>query len=187
VLGGTVAACFVGGLGGQAWLNSRYSAASARATVKIPTAAEPLPEPAASVHPGVPGLEPFFTPNVAQGGFSGFYRVDTALSIPQVDPDKWMLRIHGLVDRPFQISFDELLRMPLEEHDLTLTCVSNPVGGTYCGNARWLGTPLAPLLRRAGGPVRRGPDPVHLDRRHDHRHGRSRPCSTAGRRCSRSR
>jgi DMSO/TMAO reductase YedYZ molybdopterin-dependent catalytic subunit len=113
---------------------------------------------AISVHPDVPGLEPFFTPNVAKGGFSGFYRVDTALSIPQVDPKNWMLRIHGMVDRPFEIDFDDLLRMPLEEHDLTLTCVSNPVGGPYCGNARWLGTQLAPLLRRAG--VQSGADQI---------------------------
>jgi DMSO/TMAO reductase YedYZ molybdopterin-dependent catalytic subunit len=157
-LGGTAVACLVGGFGGQAWLDSRYSAAAARAGVKIPAPAEPLPELPASVHPGVPGLEPFFTPNVAQGGFSGFYRVDTALSIPQVDPNQWSLKIHGMVDRPFEISFDELLRMPLEEHDLTLTCVSNPVGGPYCGNARWLGTQLAPLLRRAG--VRSGADQI---------------------------
>ena len=157
-LGGTAVACLVGGIGGQAWLDSRYNAASARAAVKLPASAETLPALPASVHPNVPGLEPFFTPNVAQGGFSGFYRVDTALSIPQVDPDKWMLRIHGMVDRPFEISFDDLLRMPLEEHDLTLTCVSNPVGGSYCGNARWLGTQLVPLLRRAG--VQSGADQI---------------------------
>ena len=157
-LGGTAVACLVGGFGGQAWLDSHYSAASARATVKLPAPGEPLPALTASVHPDVPGLEPFFTPNVARGGFPAFYRVDTALSIPQVDPDKWMLRIHGMVDRPFAISFDELLRMPLEEHDLTLTCVSNPVGGPYCGNARWLGARLAPLLRRAG--VRAGADQI---------------------------
>ena len=157
-LGGVVAACLVGGFGGEAWLNSRYSAASARAAVKIPAPSEPLPAVPASVQPDVPGLEPFFTPNVAQGAFAGFYRVDTALEVPQVDPEKWTLRIHGMVDRPFEITFDELLKMPLEEHDLTLTCVSNPVGGPYCGNARWLGTQLAPLLRRAG--VRSGADQI---------------------------
>lgn len=151
-LGGTAAACVVGGLGGRAWLESRYNAATARAAVTLPAPAETLPALAASVRPNVPGLGPFFVPN------SQFYRVDTALSIPQVDPDKWMLRIHGMVDRPFQISFEDLLKMPLEEHDLTLTCVSNPVGGTYCGNARWLGAQLAPLLRRAG--VQAGADQI---------------------------
>jgi DMSO/TMAO reductase YedYZ molybdopterin-dependent catalytic subunit len=152
VLGGTAVACLFGGLGGQAWLASRYTAAAARAAVRLPAPTDPLPPVPTSVRPDVPGLEPFFIPN------SQFYRVDTALSIPQVDPDKWMLRIHGMVDRPFEISFDDLIRMPLEEHDLTLTCVSNPVGGSYCGNARWLGTPLAPLLRRAG--VQAGADQI---------------------------
>ena len=158
VLAGTAAACVAGGLGGRAWLDSRYSAAAARAAVRLPTAAEPLPAPSAALHPDVPGLEPFFTPNVATGAYSGFYRVDTALQIPQVDPDAWTLRIHGMVDRPFEIDFADLLKLPLEEHDLTLTCVSNPVGGPYCGNARWLGAQLAPLLRRAG--VQAGADQI---------------------------
>jgi DMSO/TMAO reductase YedYZ molybdopterin-dependent catalytic subunit len=97
-----------------------------------------------TVRPNVSGLETFFTTN------SSFYRVDTALSLPQVDPKTWALRIHGMVDRPVTLTFAELLKIPLIEHDQTLTCVSNPVGGPYCGNARWLGAPLAPLLRQAG-------------------------------------
>jgi DMSO/TMAO reductase YedYZ molybdopterin-dependent catalytic subunit len=157
-LAGTAAASGVGALGGRDWLDKRYNAAAARAAVDLPAPAAPLPEPPAGVHPGVAGLEPFFTPNTAQGGFPGFYRVDTALSVPQVDPKNWTLRIHGMVDRPFELAFEDLLRMPLEEHDLTLTCVSNPVGGPYCGTARWLGTPLAPLLRRAG--VHAGADQI---------------------------
>ncbi|NED87709.1 molybdopterin-dependent oxidoreductase, partial [Streptomyces sp. SID11233] len=80
----------------------------------------------------------------------------TALTLPRVDPRDWKLKIHGMVERPFEITFDELLSYRFEEHDMTLSCVSNPVGGPYVGNARWLGTPLAPLLRRAG--VRRGAD-----------------------------
>ncbi|WP_194918273.1 molybdopterin-dependent oxidoreductase [Catenulispora rubra] len=144
---GTGAGALVGGFGSRAWLNSRYNVAPARAAVVLPEAATPLPQLPASVHPDVPDLEPFFTPNAQ------FYRVDTALTVPQVDPKEWMLRIHGMVDRPFAVSFAELLRMPLEEHDLTLTCVSNTIGGPYCGNARWLGAPLAPLLRQAGVQV----------------------------------
>ncbi|MBS2551107.1 molybdopterin-dependent oxidoreductase [Catenulispora sp. NL8] len=149
---GTGAGALVGGFGSRAWLDSRYNVAPARAAVVLPEASEPLPALPASVHPNVPDLEPFFTPNAQ------FYRVDTALTVPQVDPRKWMLRIHGLVDRPFEVSFADLLRMPLEEHDLTLTCVSNTIGGPYCGNARWLGAPLAPLLRQAG--VRAGADQI---------------------------
>ena len=141
---GTAAGAAVGGFGAKAWIDSRYNAGPARAAVRIPTPAQTLPAVPASTHPNVPGLGPFFTPN------TDFYRVDTALSVPQLDPSKWMLRIHGMVARPLEISFEQLLKLPLEEHDLTLTCVSNPVGGSYCGNARWIGAPLAPLLRQAG-------------------------------------
>jgi DMSO/TMAO reductase YedYZ molybdopterin-dependent catalytic subunit len=149
---GTAAGALVGGFGAKAWINSRYNASAARATVALPKPETALPEPPASVHPDVSGLGPFFTPN------SQFYRVDTALSVPQVNPNTWKLRVHGMVDRPFEITFDELLKYAFEEQDLTLTCVSNPVGGSYCGTARWLGTPLAPLLRRAG--VQSGSDMI---------------------------
>ena len=149
---GVTVGSLVGGFGAKLWIDSRYNAQAARAAVVLPKPEEALPEPAASVHPNVSGLGPFFTPN------SQFYRVDTALSLPQVDPDTWKLTVHGMVDRPFEITFEELLKYAFEEHDLTLTCVSNPVGGTYIGNARWLGTPLAPLLRRAG--VKSGADMI---------------------------
>jgi DMSO/TMAO reductase YedYZ molybdopterin-dependent catalytic subunit len=149
---GTALGALIAGLGAKTWIDSRYSASAARAAVVLPKPESVLAEPPASVHPNVPGLGPFFTPNAQ------FYRVDTALTIPQVDPDTWKLTIHGMVDRPFEITFEELLTYAFEEHDLTLTCVSNPVGGSYCGNARWLGTPLAPLLRRAG--VQSGADMI---------------------------
>ncbi len=141
---GTAAGAAVGGFGSKMWIDSRYDVAPARAAVKIPLPARTLPAAPASTHLNVPGLAPFYTPN------KDFYRVDTALSVPQVDPANWMLRIHGMVARPLEISFAQLLKLSLEEHDLTLTCVSNPVGGPYCGNARWIGAPLAPLLRQAG-------------------------------------
>lgn len=78
--------------------------------------------------------------------------------LPQVSPDQWSLRVHGMVDRPTVISYDELLRKPLLQNDMTLACVSNEVGGPYVGNARWLGASLADLLRTAG--VQRGADMV---------------------------
>ena len=149
---GTTVGALVGGLGAKVWIDSRYDASAARAAVVLPKPESVLAEPPASVHPNIPGLGSFFTPN------SQFYRVDTALSLPQVDPKSWKLTVHGMVDRPFEITFDQLLKYGFEEHDLTLTCVSNPVGGSYCGNARWLGTPLAPLLRRAG--VQSGADMI---------------------------
>jgi DMSO/TMAO reductase YedYZ molybdopterin-dependent catalytic subunit len=81
---------------------------------------------------------------------SAFYRVDTALFLPQVSPDSWQLRIHGMVSKPITLSFHDLLRLPLVEDWITLCCVSNPVGGPYIGNAKWLGAKIAPLLRAAG-------------------------------------
>jgi DMSO/TMAO reductase YedYZ molybdopterin-dependent catalytic subunit len=91
----------------------------------------------------IPGLSPFITPN------SSFYRVDTAIVLPQVPPESWTLRIHGMVEREIEISFGELLRRPLIETYVTLCCVSNPVAGPYIGNARWLGVSLAALIREA--------------------------------------
>ncbi len=92
----------------------------------------------------VPGISPYVTPAAS------FYRIDTALVVPQVDPARWKLQIGGLVDRPYALTYDELLAMDLVEETVTLACVSNNVGGRYVGNAVWRGIPLTTLLDRAG-------------------------------------
>ena len=92
----------------------------------------------------VPGIDRFITPN------DTFYRIDTALSVPQVDPSSWSLRFTGMVDNPYTITFDEIQEMDLEEHTVTLSCVSNQIGGDLVGTATWLGVPLTTLLERAG-------------------------------------
>ena len=148
---GAAAVAVAGGLSGQVLLD-RFSVASSRARVRLPApavAAPPVP-PGAELR--LRGLTPLFTPDAR------FYRVDTDLVLPQVAPDSWTLRIDGMVSREIEITFGELLRMPLTEADITLVCVSNEVGGPYAGNARWLGAPLAALLRRAG--PRAGADQV---------------------------
>jgi DMSO/TMAO reductase YedYZ molybdopterin-dependent catalytic subunit len=119
--------------------------------VRLPGPAISVPTPAGA-DLRIPGLTPFVTPN------ADFYRVDIDLVLPQLSPRDWTLRVDGMVQRELEITFAELLRMPLTEADITLVCVSNEVGGTYNGNARWLGVPLAGLLRRAG--VRAGADQV---------------------------
>jgi DMSO/TMAO reductase YedYZ molybdopterin-dependent catalytic subunit len=139
-----------GGLGDV--LLRRFSVASSRAQVRLPAAAVRAAAVPAGTDLRIAGLTPFFTSNAS------FYRVDTDLVLPQVAPETWTLRIDGMVDREIEISFAELLRMPLTETDITLVCVSNQVGGTYAGNARWLGASLPALLRRAG--VRAGADQV---------------------------
>ena len=139
-----------GGLGNA--LLGRFSVASSRAAVRLPGPAAPAPAVPAGTDLRIPGLTPFMTSNAS------FYRVDTDLVLPQVSPETWTLTIDGMVDRPVELTFAELLKMPLTEADITLVCVSNQVGGTYNGNATWLGVPLAGLLRRAG--VRAGADQV---------------------------
>ena len=80
-----------------------------------------------------------------------FYRIDTRLlGPPAVDADRWRLRVTGLVDRPYEISLPELLAMPMVEKYVTLSCVSNEVGGDLVGNAAWRGVPLSDVLHRAG-------------------------------------
>ena len=137
---GTAAA---GVLGGRV-LTQRSSVAGARAALRLPAPAHPAAPLPAGVDLGVPGLGPFITPNGA------FYRVDTAIVLPQVAPGSWTLRIHGMVAREIHIGFADLIRRPLTEDFITLCCVSNPVGGPYISNAKWLGASLAGLLRRAG-------------------------------------
>ncbi|MGW2952663.1 molybdopterin-dependent oxidoreductase [Streptomyces eurythermus] len=121
------------------------SAVASRDSVVLPapvSKAAPVPGGAA-LRTG--GVSPFTTPN------EDFYRVDTALTVPKVDADGWRLRIHGKgVVRERVLSFADLLDMPLIERDITLTCVSNEVGGPYVGTARWTGVRLADLLRRCG-------------------------------------
>jgi len=90
------------------------------------------------------GLSPLVTPNDA------FFRIDTALVVPRVDAASWRLKITGMVDQPYELTFDDLLELVSIEESVTLVCVSNEVGGKLAGNAIWRGVPLAELLNRAG-------------------------------------
>jgi DMSO/TMAO reductase YedYZ molybdopterin-dependent catalytic subunit len=150
--GVTAAAAAAAGVGGELLLkkrlrkNPQLAAPAAPATTKAPQLKIAPMEtlPADETLTGIPGLSPFFTPN------SNFYRVDTALTVPNVSADTWQLRIHGMVDKPVTLTFDDLIQLPMLEHAVTLTCVSEAVGGNYIGNARWQGTLLADVLRKAG-------------------------------------
>ncbi|HWG60180.1 MAG TPA: molybdopterin-dependent oxidoreductase [Streptosporangiaceae bacterium] len=140
--GVSVAAAGIGYVGGRS-LATRKNVSLAQSSLRFPKAAQPVPPLPAGVNLPVPGISSFITPS------SQFYRVDTALLVPQVDPSNWTLRIHGMVAREITITFDQLLHRPLIEDYLTLCCVSNPVAGPYIGNAKWLGASLAALLREA--------------------------------------
>jgi DMSO/TMAO reductase YedYZ molybdopterin-dependent catalytic subunit len=152
----TAAALTAAGAGAASLLGRRLqrtaAAEAARREVVLPRPAEPASAPPASAETGVEGLTPLVTPNV------DFYRIDEALVVPSVDLDGWRLDVRGLVDHPVTLTFDELLAEPMIERHVTLSCVSNEVGGSLVGNALWLGVPLARLLARAG--VQAGADQV---------------------------
>ncbi|MFB2555741.1 molybdopterin-dependent oxidoreductase [Herbiconiux liangxiaofengii] len=125
-------------------MNAAASAVSAaRAAITLPAAAAPAAPVPAGADLGLDGLAPYITPN------ADFYRIDTALQVPNVDAATWSLKITGMVEQEVEITWDELLALPLEEHLVTLACVSNEVGGDLIGNARWLGYPIRELLARA--------------------------------------
>jgi DMSO/TMAO reductase YedYZ molybdopterin-dependent catalytic subunit len=124
-------------------LITRRDVTQARAAIRFPRPAVSAPPLPPGSNLSVPGLSSFITPN------DSFYRVDTALLVPQVDPATWQLRIHGMVQREVTVTFAELLKRPLIEDYVTLTCVSDPVGGPYVGNAKWLGASLGALIRQA--------------------------------------
>jgi DMSO/TMAO reductase YedYZ molybdopterin-dependent catalytic subunit len=151
VLGVLALAAIAAGSVGRS-LGRRFSASSSRAAVRLPAPTELLAALPSTVQLDAPGITPFVTAN------ADFYRIDTALTAPQVPTADYTLRIHGMVDRQLVLSYEELLQRPMIERDITLTCVSNEVGGQYVGNARWLGTRLDDLLREAG--VQPGADQV---------------------------
>ena len=90
------------------------------------------------------GVAPFLTPT------QDFYLIHTAIAVPTIDPEEWGLRIHGMVDRELNLSYQDLVGQPLHEMWMTLNCVSNPVGGGLIGNAWWSGVRLSGLLAQAG-------------------------------------
>ncbi|MEU5723157.1 molybdopterin-dependent oxidoreductase [Micromonospora sp. NPDC047738] len=139
LLAGTAA---VAGLGGH-WLAGRRGVSAARQAVALPAPVAPAPPVPAGADLSVSRLAPYVTPN------QEFYRIDTALVVPQVDPATWRLRIHGRVRKPIELSFADLLARPMVERYVTLACVSNEVGGDLIGNARWLGVPIKELLDEA--------------------------------------
>jgi DMSO/TMAO reductase YedYZ molybdopterin-dependent catalytic subunit len=125
-------------------LQRRYSVGDERAALALPEASSrPLTLPP-NADLDVPGISPFVTPN------GEFYRIDTALVVPQVSKDDWSLRIHGMVENELELTFDDLLARDQIEVYITLSCVSNPVGGPYVGNALWQGVRIADLLAEVG-------------------------------------
>jgi DMSO/TMAO reductase YedYZ molybdopterin-dependent catalytic subunit len=145
LLGSLGAAAFatLAGFGGRAAQHARFDVSAARAALVLPKPASPAPALPPGTDLGKSGI-PWVTPN------NRFYRVDTALAIPQIEPKDWQLRVHGMVEHELTLNYDQLLARPLIERWITLCCVSNEVGGNLISNTRWLGARLADVLREAG-------------------------------------
>lgn len=139
----TAAAAGIAAAGGRLLSTARSNVAQARESLRLPTPAKPAPAAPAGVQSATPGVTPWLTPN------GDFYRIDTALSVPEINADEWELRVHGLVEEEIRLTFQDLLDADLIESHVTLTCVSNPVGGNLAGNAKWLGLPIREVLKRA--------------------------------------
>lgn len=143
VLGIAGAGAVIVGVGARLANVATSSIAALRAAVTLPKPLETVVIPDGA-ELDVPGISRLFTPN------ADFYRVDTALTVPAIDPSTWSLTVTGMVDTPVTFSFDDILAMDLREFVITLTCVSNEVGGGLVGNARWLGIPVREILEQAG-------------------------------------
>jgi len=105
---------------------------------------ETLPQPPADASIDVPGMPKLITPA------SAFYLIDTALISPRIDVNNWTLSVKGAVDNPVEFSYKDLLGMSTREADITLSCVSNTVGGGLVSNGRWTGVLLSDVLEEAG-------------------------------------
>jgi DMSO/TMAO reductase YedYZ molybdopterin-dependent catalytic subunit/uncharacterized membrane protein len=136
------AAALFGGFGRS--LQSATGAVASRAKALIAKPKSALPEaPAAISVEALLTANPFFTPN------KDFYRIDTALVVPKIDANTWKLKVKGMVGEERTYTYEDLLSRDLVERDITLTCVSNEVGGILMGTARWVGVPLRELLDEA--------------------------------------
>ncbi|MEJ7635940.1 molybdopterin-dependent oxidoreductase [Aeromicrobium sp.] len=138
-----VATVFVGAAGEvmASRRRRRQAVEQVRASLKLPSRSAAVP---AGADLGVTGQSPWLSTN------RDFYRIDTALQPPLIDPEGWTLRIHGMVDRELTLTYQDLLDRGLEDAWITICCVSNPVGGDLIGNTVWGGVPIKDILAEVG-------------------------------------
>lgn len=125
-------------------LGNTAATVSEKVTAKLPTTFRKAPPLPADPATNIPGLSPLVTPT------KDFFRIDNALVPPNLDANEWKLVIDGMVGSRREITYAELMAMPMVEVDCTISCVSNPVGGSYVGNARWLGVKLDSIIKSVG-------------------------------------
>ncbi len=141
---GLFGAGLLSGVTGAVWSQRLHSVSGDRQAFKAPPATVPAPPIPPQVQPAGVELPPFVT------AADDFYRIDTALRVPQLAAEDWRLRVHGMVDREITYRFADLHDLPVLEKVVTLTCVSNPVGGDLISNAVWTGYRVGDLLAAAG-------------------------------------
>ena len=141
---GFLGAGVLSGVAGAVLSRRLHSVSSDRTAFTPPTVAKPIPPPPPSAQPAGVALPSYVTSN------KDFYRIDTALSVPQLSRADWKLKIHGMVDREITYRFDDLGKFDLVQKMVSLTCVSNPVGGNLISNAVWTGYRVRDLLAAAG-------------------------------------
>jgi DMSO/TMAO reductase YedYZ molybdopterin-dependent catalytic subunit len=140
---GSVALLSVGvALLGRVWGSGRRQVEEARALLRIPGVTEPRMPESTRIH--TRGIASWATP------VDDFYLIHTAIALPTIAPDDWVLHIHGMVDRELALTYGDLIARERREAWITLNCVSNQVGGDLIGNAWWSGVRLADLLAEAG-------------------------------------
>jgi DMSO/TMAO reductase YedYZ molybdopterin-dependent catalytic subunit len=115
------------------------------------SATHPLPNANAALQPA-PGTRPEFTP------LEQHYRIDINTVPPNVDEHQWRLRIAGLIEQPLTFTLQDLQRYEPVHQFVTLSCISNPVGGDLIGTTRWTGVSLQRLLPE----LRLKPGATHL-------------------------
>ena len=138
------------GVVGRTVGRGRRHVEEARRLLRLPGVTAPVVPEGARV--GLTGVSPWATTA------DDFYRVDTAIVVPTIEPSDWLLRIHGMVDREVVLTYSDLINRQTTQGWVTLNCVSNPVGGDLIGNAWWSGVRIADLLELAG--VQDGADAV---------------------------
>ncbi|MGM9473682.1 molybdopterin-dependent oxidoreductase [Pseudarthrobacter sp. YS3] len=143
VLTAGAGATAVGGVIAAVWRGAATGISEAREKLRLPGAVSAAPAIPAGAEVGLDGMQPLVTPN------ADFYRIDTALIVPSIDPDTWTLRVTGMVEEEIELNLTDLLAKPLTERYVTIACVSNDVGGDLIGNARWLGWPVREMLALA--------------------------------------
>ncbi|MBZ5735997.1 molybdopterin-dependent oxidoreductase [Nocardioides sp. TRM66260-LWL] len=142
LIAGGVLAVLAGAMGGVGRFINSYR--SRPEDIALPTPSSPAPPLPTGLESKIKGITPLRIAN------ADFYRVDTRLDTPVLSAGDWTLTIDGDVRNQLELTFDDLLGMELIERDITMTCVSNSVGGPYVGAARWLGVRLTDLLDMAG-------------------------------------